>query len=236
MSGVYWGLTAMFLMNKQDMMEKDEILEFVQSCQHDNGGFGASQNHDSHLLYTLSAIQVYTAQPKHNAWVLFVSATFLIAGCLYLNPARRKTSLWLELKTARRSVFTWVGFLYHKNFFVVNSKPGKEVGRSLKNKGAFILQIQTPQTKLSTEEYCSLWILVFLFTLLGHVSLWLYWENKCWEGSGICIQASTRRWIFCWWQVGYVNNISPWFFHELVVSGYISENDQDYVQKFRKHF
>lgn len=58
MSGVYWGLTAMFLMNKQDMMEKDEILEFVQSCQHDNGGFGASQNHDSHLLYTLSAIQV----------------------------------------------------------------------------------------------------------------------------------------------------------------------------------
>ena len=46
------GLTAMFLMNKQDMMEKDEILEFVQSCQHDNGGFGASQNHDSHLLYT----------------------------------------------------------------------------------------------------------------------------------------------------------------------------------------
>lgn len=67
MSGVYWGLTAMFLMNKQDMMEKDEILEFVQSCQHDNGGFGASENHDSHLLYTLSAIQVYTAQPKHNA-------------------------------------------------------------------------------------------------------------------------------------------------------------------------
>ena len=48
-------------------MEKDEILEFVQSCQHDNGGFGASENHDSHLLYTLSAIQVYTAQPKHNA-------------------------------------------------------------------------------------------------------------------------------------------------------------------------
>lgn len=160
---------------------------------------------------------------------------FLQGACTWILQDR-KTSLWLELKTARSSVFAWVGFLYHKNFFVVNSKPAKEVGRSLKNKGAFILQIQTPQTKLSTEEYCSLWILVFLFTLLGHVSLWLYWENKCWEGSGICIQASTRRWIFCWWQVGYVNNISPWFFHELLVSGYISENDQDYVQKFRKHF
>ena len=59
MSGVYWGLTAMFLMNKQDMMEKEEIIEFVKSCQHDNGGFSACQNHDPHLLYTLSAIQVY---------------------------------------------------------------------------------------------------------------------------------------------------------------------------------
>ena len=45
-------------MNKQDMMEKDEIIEFVKSCQHDNGGFSASHNHDPHLLYTLSAIQV----------------------------------------------------------------------------------------------------------------------------------------------------------------------------------
>lgn len=58
MSGVYWGLTAMFLMDKQDMMEKDEIIEFVKSCQHENGGFSASHNHDPHLLYTLSAIQV----------------------------------------------------------------------------------------------------------------------------------------------------------------------------------
>ena len=48
----------MFLMNKQDMMEKDEIIEFVKSCHHDNGGFGASEYHDPHLLYTLSAIQV----------------------------------------------------------------------------------------------------------------------------------------------------------------------------------
>ena len=102
MSGVYWGLTAMFLMNKQDMMEKDEILEFVQSCQHDNGGFGASQNHDSHLLYTLSAIQVYTAQPKHNAWVLFVSATFLIAGCLYLNPARQKNFFVVRIENRKK--------------------------------------------------------------------------------------------------------------------------------------
>ena len=40
------------------MMDKDEVIEFVKSCQHDNGGFSASHNHDPHLLYTLSAIQV----------------------------------------------------------------------------------------------------------------------------------------------------------------------------------
>ena len=58
MSGVYWGVTAMDLMRKIDMMNKEEIIEFVKSCQHEDGGFGASLNHDSSLLYTLSAIQV----------------------------------------------------------------------------------------------------------------------------------------------------------------------------------
>ena len=77
MSGVYWGLTSMFLMNKQDMMEKDEIIEFVKSCHHDNGGFGASQYHDPHLLYTLSAIQVscifhFKYQAIVAKWLLFI--------------------------------------------------------------------------------------------------------------------------------------------------------------------
>ena len=58
MSGVYWGVTAMDLMRKIDMMNKEEIIEFVKSCQHEDGGLGASLNHDSSLLYTLSAIQV----------------------------------------------------------------------------------------------------------------------------------------------------------------------------------
>ena len=58
MSGVYWGLTVMDLMGKVHMMDKGKIIEFVKSCQHLNGGFGASVNHDASLLYTLSAIQV----------------------------------------------------------------------------------------------------------------------------------------------------------------------------------
>jgi len=59
MSGVYWGLTAMDLMSALDRMRKDEVLHFVELCQHDCGGFSASTGHDPHLLYTLSAIQVH---------------------------------------------------------------------------------------------------------------------------------------------------------------------------------
>ena len=58
MSGVYWGLSAMALMKKLSLMNKEEVLLFIDTCKHPNGGYSASKNHDPHLLYTLSAIQV----------------------------------------------------------------------------------------------------------------------------------------------------------------------------------
>ncbi|GCC35756.1 hypothetical protein chiPu_0014244 [Chiloscyllium punctatum] len=58
MSGIYWGLTVMDLMGQLHRMNKEEILQFVKSCQHDCGGVGASIGHDPHLLYTLSAVQI----------------------------------------------------------------------------------------------------------------------------------------------------------------------------------
>lgn len=58
MSGVYWSLTAMHIMQAADRMDREGILQFVQDCQHDNGGFSAAPGHDPHLLYTLSAIQI----------------------------------------------------------------------------------------------------------------------------------------------------------------------------------
>ena len=58
-SGVYWGLTAMALMGQLHRMSRDEVVEFVRSCQHPgSGGFAPTEHHDPHLLYTLSAIQV----------------------------------------------------------------------------------------------------------------------------------------------------------------------------------
>ena len=58
MSGMYWGLTVMDLMHSLELMDKQEVLQFVRECQHECGGVGASMGHDPHLLYTLSAVQV----------------------------------------------------------------------------------------------------------------------------------------------------------------------------------
>ena len=58
MSGIYWTLTALELGHHGHRLNQNEIVEFVKSCQHECGGFGASMNHDPHLLYTLSALQI----------------------------------------------------------------------------------------------------------------------------------------------------------------------------------
>ena len=67
MSGLYWCLTAMELMNNPATdsdsgptsgLDRIGILDFVARCQHPCGGFSAAEGHDPHLLYTLSAVQI----------------------------------------------------------------------------------------------------------------------------------------------------------------------------------
>ena len=57
-SGIYWALMAMDLMNNLNLMNKNDIIQYVLKCQGSNGGFSGSINHDTHILYTLSAIQI----------------------------------------------------------------------------------------------------------------------------------------------------------------------------------
>ncbi|KAI9700603.1 MAG: hypothetical protein M1820_006757 [Bogoriella megaspora] len=57
-SGIYWGLTALHLLGHPDALPRDEVLNYVISCQRDDGGFGAAPGHDSHMLYTVSAVQI----------------------------------------------------------------------------------------------------------------------------------------------------------------------------------
>ena len=58
MNGMYWGLTSMALSGQLERMDKAEVIDFIQKCQHPCGGFSCSIGHDPHLLSTLSAIQV----------------------------------------------------------------------------------------------------------------------------------------------------------------------------------
>ncbi|PYI20608.1 beta subunit of rab geranylgeranyltransferase [Aspergillus violaceofuscus CBS 115571] len=58
LNGVYWGLTALHLMGSPEALPRQETIDFVLSCQRDNGGFGAAPGHDAHMLYTVSAVQL----------------------------------------------------------------------------------------------------------------------------------------------------------------------------------
>ncbi len=58
MSGIYWGIAAMSLIKAETRMDCRAIVAWVLSCQNTDGGFGGNGHHDSHILYTLSAVQV----------------------------------------------------------------------------------------------------------------------------------------------------------------------------------
>jgi geranylgeranyl transferase type-2 subunit beta len=58
MNGLYWGLTALHLLGQPDALPRSEIVDFVMSCIHGSGGFGAAPGHDAHMLYTVSAVQI----------------------------------------------------------------------------------------------------------------------------------------------------------------------------------
>lgn len=59
MSGIYWGVTALDLMDHVSRIDQASIVEFIKRCQCPiSGGISPCENHDPHILYTLSAVQV----------------------------------------------------------------------------------------------------------------------------------------------------------------------------------
>ncbi|OJJ36875.1 hypothetical protein ASPWEDRAFT_107915 [Aspergillus wentii DTO 134E9] len=58
LNGVYWGLNALYLLGHPEALPRKETINFVLSCQKDDGGFGAAPGHDAHMLYTVSAVQI----------------------------------------------------------------------------------------------------------------------------------------------------------------------------------
>ncbi|KAK0624687.1 terpenoid cyclases/protein prenyltransferase alpha-alpha toroid [Bombardia bombarda] len=58
LNGLYWGLTSLHLLGHPQALPRAETIDFVLSCQHDSGGFGAAPGHDAHMLSTVSAVQI----------------------------------------------------------------------------------------------------------------------------------------------------------------------------------
>lgn len=59
LNGIYWGLTALFILDTPDSLNSKEVIKFVLSCfDKQSGGFGAFPEHDGHMLLTLSAVQI----------------------------------------------------------------------------------------------------------------------------------------------------------------------------------
>lgn len=81
MSGIYWGVTALDIMNKLDKIDKTSILDFIRKCQCPlTGGISACEGHDPHILYTLSAVQVFNSIhliPNINCYESFSSPDFV---------------------------------------------------------------------------------------------------------------------------------------------------------------
>lgn len=68
LSGVYWGLTAVWLLGEPHALPPKGVVEFVLSCYDEaSGGFGAHPKHDPHLLYTLSALQILFLEDSLDA-------------------------------------------------------------------------------------------------------------------------------------------------------------------------
>lgn len=74
MSGMYWGLNALHLMNSSISNELEGVLTFIKQSQCDDGGFAAAKGHDSHLLHTLSAVQVLVILDKLNPEYIDIEA------------------------------------------------------------------------------------------------------------------------------------------------------------------
>ena len=83
MSGVYWGLSALYLLGKMEAMDQDEVVAWVLSCQHPCGGFRGSERHDPHLLYTLSALQILALYDQLHR--IDADAVAACEGCFFIS-------------------------------------------------------------------------------------------------------------------------------------------------------
>lgn len=57
-NGIYWALISLHLLGHPDVLPRDELMEEILACRHDDGGFGSAPGHDPHVVCTLHAVQI----------------------------------------------------------------------------------------------------------------------------------------------------------------------------------
>jgi len=82
MQAMYWSLSTLFLLKREDIANKEAMVEFVLSCQAENGGFGANASHDPDLTNTLAAIQVLTLFDSIEKIDIEKVTKFLVSLCM----------------------------------------------------------------------------------------------------------------------------------------------------------
>lgn len=97
MNGIFWGLTAMDLMNGTERMSKTEIMDFLSDCSHPSGGYSPFPGHDPHLLNTLSAVQI--AVTLNSLEMLDVEAIVKYVQGLQQDDGSFAGDQWKEIDT-----------------------------------------------------------------------------------------------------------------------------------------
>jgi geranylgeranyl transferase type-2 subunit beta len=67
LNGVYWGVSAMALLDDVAAMDVESLARWVRACGHASGGYGGNVGHDAHVQYTLSAVQVSSTHTHTHA-------------------------------------------------------------------------------------------------------------------------------------------------------------------------
>ncbi|KAL6737990.1 hypothetical protein Aduo_011590 [Ancylostoma duodenale] len=77
LSGIYWCVSAVSILKKPDALSRDAIVEYIRECQRGDGGFAPATHHDSHLLHTLSAVQILIMFGALDSFDLDLIATYV---------------------------------------------------------------------------------------------------------------------------------------------------------------
>lgn len=101
MSGMYWGLNALYLMRvlEADSPEVIKAIEFIKTCQTVEGGFSAAPNHDPHILHTLSAIQILKILNKCHSEYIDVERCVAYIKSLQQKDGSFSGDKWGEIDT-----------------------------------------------------------------------------------------------------------------------------------------